>query len=142
MATPGDGRMRSKQAGGEEATAARDTGTFKRSTGGKFEFLLHLESCARVSSRMDESRARELLDEKCWERVLLLLRGEGEDPAGVGPAVEVHLKRLLHAPVPRGVSKTEYYKHRQHRLNALCATPHATRLLREFVGQFDGCLEW
>eukprot|EP00756_Hemistasia_phaeocysticola_P032796 Hpha_TRINITY_DN16430_c2_g1::TRINITY_DN16430_c2_g1_i7::g.158849::m.158849 len=192
MATPGDGRIGSKRAGGEKATAACDTGTFKRSAGGAAveaaaaaqlsvggarrramigsveveeefslqvlhpeerwdtvwmrkvsEVLLLSESRARVSSHMEESRAREQLDEKRWERVLLLLRGEKEDSAaGVGPAVEAFLRKLLHAPVPWGVSKTEYYKHRQHRLNALCSTPHATRLLREFVGQFDGCLEW
>eukprot|EP00756_Hemistasia_phaeocysticola_P032793 Hpha_TRINITY_DN16430_c2_g1::TRINITY_DN16430_c2_g1_i4::g.158846::m.158846 len=145
MATPGGVRMGSKRAGGEEATAACETGTFKRSAWGA---AVEAAAAAQLSvggarrratigrvEAEDEFSVQVLHAEDRWVKVW-------SSAAGAGPAVEAHLERLLHAPVPWGVSKTEYYKHRQHRLNALCATPHATRLLREFVGQFDGCLEW
>eukprot|EP00756_Hemistasia_phaeocysticola_P032780 Hpha_TRINITY_DN16430_c2_g1::TRINITY_DN16430_c2_g1_i10::g.158855::m.158855 len=56
--------------------------------------------------------------------------------------IEADLKKWLHDPVPWGVSKEEHHKNRRQKLNDLCATPHAVRLLREFADRFDGCLEW
>eukprot|EP00756_Hemistasia_phaeocysticola_P032785 Hpha_TRINITY_DN16430_c2_g1::TRINITY_DN16430_c2_g1_i15::g.158866::m.158866 len=122
MATPGDGRIGSKRAGGEKATAACDTGTFKRSAGGAA-----VEAAAAAQLSVGGARRRATIGRVEAEEEFSLQVLHAEDrwekvwsfAAGAGPAVEAHLKRLLHAPVPWGVSKTEYYKHRQHWLNAL-----------------------
>eukprot|EP00756_Hemistasia_phaeocysticola_P025214 Hpha_TRINITY_DN15995_c0_g1::TRINITY_DN15995_c0_g1_i2::g.73846::m.73846 len=55
--------------------------------------------------------------------------------------IEMDLKMLLHAPVPWGMSKEEYDRCRQQKLNKLCSTPHFMHLLKEFAGRFDSCLE-
>eukprot|EP00756_Hemistasia_phaeocysticola_P025213 Hpha_TRINITY_DN15995_c0_g1::TRINITY_DN15995_c0_g1_i19::g.73867::m.73867 len=56
--------------------------------------------------------------------------------------IEMDLKMLLHAPVPWGMSKEEYDRCRQQKLNKLCSTSHGMHLLKEFAGRFDSCLEW
>eukprot|EP00756_Hemistasia_phaeocysticola_P025224 Hpha_TRINITY_DN15995_c0_g1::TRINITY_DN15995_c0_g1_i5::g.73849::m.73849 len=55
--------------------------------------------------------------------------------------IEMDLKLLLHAPVPWCMSKENYDRRRQQKLNNLCSTPYAMHLFKEFAGRFESCLE-